>query len=779
MKMKPLKGVFQFLSIGLLAAGCISPISQKTVESPPQSTVETPEVTSSPTHPPEGNPTETPRPGWMVYTDPRLDILFQLPAAWQRVERNGALHQFEGASGYISFSDLLPPMIFDENVEKICQNQIEFANKKYQDFGQKPYGSQPEVISLQVDGQPACLILPSADQAQDFERIRSSFLIAKYPTDLEVEPGHPRFLTLEADKDHIQSIAEAVHFITKETGQTIEHLHLPNVSPSLQATPSSTPIAGLTPTQPLGQVLPTNFTPDDPTVQSILKSYLVQNIGLASFGGKVFCAYQPLADPVKDQDGSRVHVYLWVLCQEYYRDGQGLQKGTGSSLPVAIELIKATGRYQFNSYKVPGDGSFFPKDVRAEFPPSTWKEIMPGSRQEDIEAYNARAHQLEAETKAEAEKEFPAQSAPSSQPLGLQSSSDEIRDHLLHPVWNTLWVDGYSFSNYDGETATFFVQAWIDRDGGGRLISSDQLTGAVEREAGISPRFAWASDGTQIRFADLWRDPIYVQEISPPVNRHPLEEAARAGAFIGMLLPKGPDDFPYFFRPVRMETVSGREALVVEASWDASSPAFDRFWVDQITGVILRSEAIGYDGMTIVHESSVDSIRYNPVLPPTALSLDDFSNVHFEDNPSLIPSPQAPSQPDTVSISVSAPETYTATVPVSETLGMDQEAIVRTLFEQYLNYFKIEPLPPSFRLDDYEITSVDLDPRIQTMATIEKRADYVARVIFSVKPVLMIYSNWEAGNGTTHADKWIQDKELIVGVIHTGNIYRLSLIGTG
>ena len=591
--MKFSKWVIPVLLIGLLAAGCISSTSQQTEESTPLSTLATPGAASSPKHLPENNPAVTPRPGWAVYTNSKFDIVFQLPSAWQRVERNGAAHDFEGSNGYVFFNDkLLSPMFMDENVEKICQNQIDFANKKYQEFGQKPYGSQPKVISLQVDHQPACLTLPSADQDENFAKTIGSFLIAKYPADLEVEPGEPRFLTIEADKDHIQSIADTVHFTTKETGQPVEEL-------------------------------------------------------------------------------------------------------------------------------------------------------------------------------------------PNATPFGLQSSSDEIRDHLLHPDWNTLWVDGYSVTNFDGETATFFVQAWIDRDGGGRLISSDQLVEVVQQDASTSPRFVWTSDGAQIRFADLWRDPIYVQDISPPLHQHPLAAAERAGAFILMLLPKGPDDFPYFFRPIRVEPLAERKALVVEASWDASSPVIDRFWVDQLTGVILRSQGIGNDGKTIVHESSIEAIRYNPVLPPAALSLNDFSNVHFEDVPSLIPSSQAPTQPDTISISASAPATYTATIPVSETLGMNQETIIRTLFDRYLNYFKTEPVSPYERLDDYEIASVDLDPRIQTLATIEKRADYVAWVNYSVKPVLMMYSDWVAGNGTLHADKWIRDKILIVGVVHEGSNYRLVLIGTG
>jgi hypothetical protein len=369
-------------------------------------------------------------------------------------------------------------------------------------------------------------------------------------------------------------------------------------------------------------------------------------------------------------------------------------------------------------------------------------------------------------------------SVPSLKPLSLQSSSGEIRDRLLHPVWNTFWVDGHTYNVYGGETATFFVQAWIDRNGGGRLISSDQLAGMLKREAGISPRFVWASDGAHVRFADLERQPVYVQEVALPAHRHPLA-AAESAQFIWMLLPPGPGDYLYFFRPVRVETIAGREALVVESSADADSPATGRFWVDQLTGVILRHQALGFDGKTVVNDCSVDAIRYDPVLPAVATSLNDFSNVHFEGNPSFVPSPQVAAPSGVIAVSTPVSETHTATIPVSETLGMSREAIVRALFDRYLNYYKSEPLPPNASLDDYQIVSVDLDPRLQTMATIEKRADYVARVIFSVKPALMIYSNWVAANGAIHADKWIRDKELIVGVIRAGNIYRLSLIGTG
>jgi hypothetical protein len=372
----------------------------------------------------------------------------------------------------------------------------------------------------------------------------------------------------------------------------------------------------------------------------------------------------------------------------------------------------------------------------------------------------------------------PPTSFPSSKLLDLQTSSDEIHDRLLHPLWNTLWVDGHTYNFYEGEMATFFVQARIDRNGGGRLISSDQLADVIKQEAGISPRFVWASDGVHVRFADLGRQPIYVQEIPLPVHRHPLT-AAESVQFIWMLLPLDPGDYSYFFRPIRVATIAGREALVVESSWDADSPATGRLWVDQFTGVILRHQALGFDGKTVVNDCSVDAIQYDPVIPAVATSLNDFLNVHFEDISPLVSSPQVAGPSGAIPVSTSAFETYTATLPISETLGMSRGFITRALFDRYLNYYKSEPLQPNIGLDDYQIVSVDLDPRIQTIAIVEKRADYVARVHYSVKPVLMIYSDWVAGNGTIHADKWIRDKELIVGVIREGNIYRLVLIGTG
>jgi hypothetical protein len=184
------------LVIGLLLTACTSPGTGKSGA---------------------GIPQITPHPGWTEYTDTRLNIVFQLPEEWQRVERNGAPYQFEGSDGYLFFTDklLVPAKFFDGNVVDLCRTEVEFVNGKYQGIGQNPpYGEHPQVESIQVDHQPACLTLPSSDQDIHFEK--KALLIAEYPPDFSSESGQPRFLTLDADKDHIQSIAATIRFTARE-----------------------------------------------------------------------------------------------------------------------------------------------------------------------------------------------------------------------------------------------------------------------------------------------------------------------------------------------------------------------------------------------------------------------------------------------------------------------------------------------------------------------------------------------------------------------------------
>lgn len=213
--MKHLRWEVVALFFGLLVGGCAGSATQPVAGQTPKPPKKT--ALSSPSPLPENQPKITPRPGWKVYSEQRLGVIFQLPDSWQRVERNGALHEFEGQDGFLTFGNTISPLFSNETVSEICQKEIELAEAKYQALGQKPYGENPKVDTIQVDHQAACLILPSADQDAHFEG--EALLVSEYPEGFTLESGQPEVFTMEADADHIESIAETIRFIPREFGQ--------------------------------------------------------------------------------------------------------------------------------------------------------------------------------------------------------------------------------------------------------------------------------------------------------------------------------------------------------------------------------------------------------------------------------------------------------------------------------------------------------------------------------------------------------------------------------
>jgi hypothetical protein len=126
-----------------------------------------------------------------------------------------------------------------------------------------------------------------------------------------------------------------------------------------------------------------------------IDGYLAKNVGTSGFGGKVFCAYEPLNAQAEGK------IYLWVLCEEYYLEQGALMPGSGASLPVALLVQESNGRYEISGLLVPRDGTGYGIDVRAIFPPSAWSQIMSQSKDE-MERYNERAARLEEQTEMKA-----------------------------------------------------------------------------------------------------------------------------------------------------------------------------------------------------------------------------------------------------------------------------------------------------------------------------------------------------------------------------------------
>jgi hypothetical protein len=121
---------------------------------------------------------------------------------------------------------------------------------------------------------------------------------------------------------------------------------------------------------------------------------------------------------------------------------------------------------------------------------------------------------------------------------------------------------------------------------------------------------------------------------------------------------------------------------------------------------------------------------------------------------------------------------FTPTMTVASADQYSEEQIARILFTQWLDHFKTDDADSQNRLDEYQVSEVRTPENLAFLAD-EKKLDSVATVVFSVRPSIYLYSNWNAGNGMSTDNTWIEDKYLIIGVDKANGMYSLVIIGTG
>ncbi|MBD7912778.1 MULTISPECIES: peptidase M56 [Clostridium] len=76
----------------------------------------------------------------------------------------------------------------------------------------KPYGSNPKITELVIQGQEARLIMPSNDQSQAFNN--QAELLVKYPKEIKVDDNIYYYFILWADKYNIQEISKTLKFLS-------------------------------------------------------------------------------------------------------------------------------------------------------------------------------------------------------------------------------------------------------------------------------------------------------------------------------------------------------------------------------------------------------------------------------------------------------------------------------------------------------------------------------------------------------------------------------------
>ena len=139
----------------------------------------------------------TPHPDWQVYTNQDFQVTLQYPAGWQPV--SGYDERYGGADGFFQISAMSGQ---GWTLDEACDSH---AHHKLQ-----PYGSEPQIESVQIQNQDACLILPSADQPADMQG--QAALVVPYSQPVQIGGAVYQYFILWADREHIREIGNTLRF---------------------------------------------------------------------------------------------------------------------------------------------------------------------------------------------------------------------------------------------------------------------------------------------------------------------------------------------------------------------------------------------------------------------------------------------------------------------------------------------------------------------------------------------------------------------------------------
>jgi len=160
--------------------------------------------TAIPTPSPLLTPSPSPTPYqdmWITFSSPAYAISLQYPADWQPVP--GYSSPETGETRFAAINGFFQINAMDAD----SMDQVTAAEAEHK---LQPYGSQPTIETLQIQGQEARLILPSDDQPAGMQN--QSAIIIRYPQPVNVVGTPCRYFVLWADWPHIRTIAQTLRF---------------------------------------------------------------------------------------------------------------------------------------------------------------------------------------------------------------------------------------------------------------------------------------------------------------------------------------------------------------------------------------------------------------------------------------------------------------------------------------------------------------------------------------------------------------------------------------
>ncbi|MED4015118.1 hypothetical protein [Sutcliffiella cohnii] len=105
--------------------------------------------------------------------------------------------------------------------------------------------------------------------------------------------------------------------------------------------------------------------------EGTIEKYLKQEVLKPNFGGDIFTAYEMLASNEKLGE-----IYVWALISEYYIEDKVIESGTSMSVPLVLHVNDSERGLEILSYTMPGDGYYYEKDIKKQFPKRIHSKIF-------------------------------------------------------------------------------------------------------------------------------------------------------------------------------------------------------------------------------------------------------------------------------------------------------------------------------------------------------------------------------------------------------------------
>jgi len=134
---------------------------------------------------------------WKEYSNAKYKITFKYPSDW-KVNKEFT-ERYDGKDGFFQVASISNPIL---SIDKIAEEEGHHIAQ--------PYGSNPKINKLKIQGLETRLILPSEDQPKELKG--QSAIIVQYPKPVKIGSLTYNYFILWADKEHIEEIGKTIKF---------------------------------------------------------------------------------------------------------------------------------------------------------------------------------------------------------------------------------------------------------------------------------------------------------------------------------------------------------------------------------------------------------------------------------------------------------------------------------------------------------------------------------------------------------------------------------------